>query len=213
MSKDWSKLDAYRKANREARQNTNFNFGSNDYRGNIRVVYNRATDADMVAGRAWYTLAYRTAQNIVGKDGDHKVGAGIIAAFSPQMAWKKNIELAAKCLRTNRFTGHYGANNRKARKIANGIDPLKVLGGDKTLAFYECIATAGQTDAVCIDRHAASVCLGRNVTDQERHNIRRKHYAAYANAYKDVAREVGLLASEVQAITWVTWRREKGIID
>lgn len=192
-------------------ESTDFNFGSNDYEGNIRDCYQRATDADLVAGRAWYTLAYRTALNLTPHD--VRIGAGVIAAFSPQMSWKKNVELAATCLRTGKFVGHYGANNRKAEKIAKGADPLSVLGGDKVRAFYECIVNAGQTDAICIDRHAIAIALGRNATDKERQGLKGKRYKTYADAYRNVAAKVGLLPSELQAVTWVTWRREKGIVD
>jgi hypothetical protein len=191
---------------------TEFSFGANNsYEQNIRMVYGRATDSDIIAGRAWYTLAHRTAGNLTPKD--LHIAAGIIAAFSPQMAWKKNVELAATCIRRNRFTGHYGANNRKARRIANGIEPLKVLGGEKTRAFYQCIESAGNCDAVCVDRHAIAVCLGRNAEESERKNVQRKKYAAYANAYRNVASEIGILPSELQAVCWVCWRREEGITD
>lgn len=187
-----------------------------NYESNIYATYQRATDADIATGLAWYPTAFEIATRIAKTI---EIGAGVIAAFSPQIAWRLNVELAAECIRKRKFRGHYSANNRKARRIFEGADPRKVLGGNKTKAFYECILSAGETDAVCIDRHAIAVCLGRDATELERHKLskesgkQKRKYESFVSAYRTVSKRVGLSPSALQAIVWVTWRREKGITD
>jgi hypothetical protein len=183
---------------------------------NIRAIYYTATDADIATGRTWYGAALEIAERIA--NGNAVIGSGVIAALSPNMGWKPNLELAARCLRTRRFTGHYGACTRKAKRIAKGEHPSNVLNGWKTRAFFQCIVTGGKCSDVCIDRHAIAICHGREATDAERRAPRptkRGHmvYEKYAESYRTVAAEVGLLPSELQAITWVAWRRNKGIVD
>lgn len=186
-------------------------YPTSEYERNISTVYARSTDADITAGRAWYQNAHDTARTIAG---NVETGAGILAAFSPMMEWKRNVELATSAIERNRFTGHiFSANNRKARKIWDGAHPLDVLGGQKVRAFYSNILHAGRTDDVCVDRHAWDVALGKVQTDEERDKNRLppKRYRTVAQAYRNVARKNGLTGSEMQAIVWVTWRREKGI--
>lgn len=217
MEKGWLKPILEQVATLAEGKDTDFSFGENvrtdadRYQENIYACYQRATDADIASGATWYSRACDIAAEI--GSGRVSMAAGVIAAFSPQMSWKKNVEMAATCIRTNRFTGHYGANNRKARKIYKGQEPLSVLGGQKTRAFYLGIVTRGATDAVCIDRHAGAIALGRELTEKERKSINGKRYERYAAAYVAVAKRVGLRATELQAVTWVTWRREKGIVD
>lgn len=186
------------------------------YAVNVRDVLARANESDYCDGLAWYTRARELAAKVA--HGDVSKGAGVIAALSPQMPWNRNIELAEKCCKRKRFAGMGQTHNnaRKARQIWQGKAPLSVLGGNKTRAFYECIVSAGQTEQVCIDRHAIAVCLGRDATQRERSIFRNtgKHrtlYYNYAEAYRIVARENGMKPSTVQAITWLVWRREKGV--
>lgn len=180
---------------------------------NILAVYSRATDADIIAGRLWYRSAREIAQRMI--PDDYCKAAGIIAAFSPQMSWKENISLAAECIRRKRFRGHTGDNVRKAKRIWRGEDPAAVLGGHKVRAFYQCIITGGETQEVCIDRHALAISLGRVATDDELRKFfgRITWKRELVKAYQTAAEHAGILPSELQAITWVAWRREKGITD
>lgn len=178
----------------------------------ILRVYGRATDADIITGRNWYSAAFDTAM-LIGR-GNVERGAGILAAYSPQMTWKQNVELAATAIDTGEFRGHYMANCVKAGRIYSGECPLDVLGGCKVRAFYECIVSAGKTDAVCVDRHGIAIALNVSLDDVQRKRFfKPRPYNIIADAFRAAARSVGMYAAELQAITWVTWRREKGLTD
>lgn len=183
-----------------------------NYESNIRAAYELASDSDVLTGRLWYRSAREIAEQI--GNGDYEKGAGILAALSPQKPWKESVRLAKRGATNGVFTGHYGANCEKAGRIWSGDAPLDVLGGRKVRAFYRNIVGELNAD-VCVDRHALAIALGRDATEQELHRVcnSNKFYDELAAAYKAVAHRVGLEPSELQAITWVCWRRLKGITD
>jgi len=195
----------------------------NRYKTNILAVYNRASDTDLVTGLNWYREAYHIAYGMESNSvalnaGNGTVGAGVIAALSPLLPWKRNLELAAQALREGKASGTFQANCDKADKIIAGADPMKVLWhksdrARKTVAFYESIIAGGITYSVCIDRHAGAICEGRDLTEAERKSLRDGRYRDMETAYQLAAKQVGLYPAQLQAITWVTHRREKGITD
>lgn len=173
-----------------------------------------ATPAEHAAGRDWYADAQRTAARI---GPDIVTGAGVLAALSPQTSWPRNIELAERAFREDGATGQTSDNVSKANRILYGhASPLDVLGGNKVRAFYRAILDPSDPDPVVIDRHAFDVAIGM-VTDNATRGIlsRVGVYELYAAAYREAAHIAGdgLIPSQVQAITWVAWRRLKGIVD
>lgn len=112
----------------------------------------------------------------------------------------------------------YRQNSDKAwRMLTDQPDyqGMKVmLNGQKTISFYECIM--GE-DACCIDGHARNIAyLERvNLTDNKS-GIGKKEYAMLQDAYRMAAKKLRyqnkrLKAYELQAVTWVAWRRIHGI--
>lgn len=189
-----------------------------NYTDNIRAVWLSATDSDIATGASWYARAHAVAER-VGR-GDVEVGAGILAALSPQCSWKDNVRqaLARPASPRGTFRGNTRARILVANAIHRGFKPLDTLKGLKTRGFYLGILTSGETAEVCIDRHAISIALGRMATDKERRldgrcRKDRAQYAAYAAAYVEVSQETGYSPAQLQAITWVAWRRMKGIHD
>lgn len=191
-----------------------------DLANNVQAVWRQATDSDIAAGRDWYANAHRVAHSISRGTEGVEVGAGIIAALSPQCGWKDNVAQARRRPETAR--GRFKSNTRARLKVANAIhrgeEPLRVLLGLKTRSFFAGIVTAGMTDDVCIDRHSIAICLGRTASDAERALDRRvrahrEAYAEYQQAFRTVAAETEYSPAQLQAITWVTWRRLKGITD
>jgi hypothetical protein len=182
------------------------------YKRNILKTWRRVDENDVRDGVNWYPTAHTLAEQI-GK-GDVKKGAGILAAFSPMVAWSLNVEMARNSVETGHFTGHFRANNAKAERIWNGEEPLRVLGGNKVRAFYQCILTAGECDTPVIDRHSIAVALNAFPSDKERSTYARgRWYDIFAKAYREVAAEIGIPVATLQAVTWVRWRREKGMED
>lgn len=182
------------------------------YKRNILKTWRRVTHEDVQEGTQWYPTAHEIARSI--GNGDVKKGAGIIAAFSPMVRWSLNVEMARNAVESGAFVGHFKANNAKALRIWQGEEPLKVLGGNKVRAFYQNIVSAGEWDAPVIDRHSIAVALNTFPNDRQRSLYARgKWYEQFAQAYKEVAAKLGIPVSQLQAITWCRWRREKGMQD
>lgn len=191
---------------------------------NIVNMFWSATDEDMAAGLAWYAMAHSIAAEL--DPDDVRIGAGVIAALSPQLGWSENVRLARKAFADDRASGHTGSNVNKANRILwHYMDPLDVLGGQKVRAFYTAIVEPEHTTAVVIDRHAFDIAVGR-VTDGATRGVlaRVGVYELFADAYREAARRItselgdyygrrAVSPSAVQAVTWLAWRRQKGIVD
>jgi hypothetical protein len=79
------------------------------------------------------------------------------------------------------------------------------LGGLKTRAFYVNILDPNNSDIVTVDTHAIKIA-GIN-----RDSVGVKLYNAIADGYRECAEYVGILPQQIQAITWITYKRELGI--
>jgi hypothetical protein len=175
------------------------------YVGNIINIWNQATEDQIVRGRAWYRTAHDLAELISG--GDVIMGAGVLAALSPQTEWSQNVRRAADAFTDGRPSRHLGDALRKAQRIMNGEDPLLVLPRDsKTWSFYRCIVDPNDHDAVVIDRHAHDVAAGDTYGSRDRGLSNRSRYASVALAYARAASILGESPSTVQAVTWTVWR-------
>lgn len=186
---------------------------------NILTTFFGATDDELARGAGWYSEAHRIALEL--EPDDVRIGAGVIAALSPQTAWGErkgeNIELARRAFADGKATGHTGDSCRKATAIlSHWQDPEDVLGGLKVRNFYAAIVDPHSPTAVCVDRHAFDVAIGR-VTDNGTRTVlaRVGVYELFAEAYREAARQIGggITPAAVQAVTWLAWRREKGIVD
>ena len=181
---------------------------------NVLAVYDRATEDDRIAGLQWYARAMNIACAIA--DGDLAKGAGVIAVLSPRVDWAHNIALAQDCFE-GKFAGHYTACLNKAARIIAGEPAREVVAGkwrraNKTTAFFDCIVSSGQTEAVCVDRHALAVLFGRIPSDDVYRQLFSNvggRYERAARMYRKAAAQVGLYPAQLQAICWCCWRREK----
>ncbi len=177
---------------------------------NVLSVARRASAADIESGISWYNEAHDIAANIspIGT----AAGAGVIAALSPRQGWNRNVMLARDAFVLGSAYGSLGHSIRKANAIIAGADPLDVLGGNKVRAFFDNILWPDHSDMVTIDRHAFDVAYGRSTDDVTRRMLDRKGvYDAVSDMYRAAASDLGITAPQLQAITWTTWRRVKGI--
>ena len=175
------------------------------YVRNIMSVWAIAVEDEVSEGREWYRTAHQTACMLA--DGDAKVGAGLLAALSPQTAWWLNVELACDAFETGTASRHTGDSCSKANKILAGLDPESVLPMErKTGQFYRCIADPSDPEAVCIDRHAYDICVGIPLGDWKRGLSAHGRYKLVAECYREAAHRLNELPSTVQAVTWITWR-------
>lgn len=158
----------------------------------------------------WYKDAHRYAKELADIHSiDVSQAAGIIAALSPMKYWDENKRLAKQFL-IGIETGTYGRLIGKARAIkrSNGSseDILDILNGQKISAFYLNIMYPNKTTTVTVDRHAVEIAL-YNVVDD--HTMTGKQYAFFQNAYIVAAERLNMLPHELQAVTWVAWKRIK----
>jgi hypothetical protein len=177
------------------------------YVSNIITVWGRATDDQMVRGRAWYRTANDLATVLA--EGNTRAGAGVIAALSPQKAWDHNVRLAREAFANGEARGHVRDAVGKAERIMLGEDPLSVLPADsKTWNFFRAIVDPEDAEAVVIDRHAHDVAVGERHGEQDRGLSSKRRYATLALAYRVAAQRLDEIPSTVQAVTWVVWREE-----
>jgi hypothetical protein len=119
-------------------------------------------------------------------------------------AIKKNKEVSAIRLHC------YSQCTQRGYDFLTGWEPEFKTSrkGEKTRNFYHNILNPESPDYVTIDRHAIEVHAGKEVDETLRKKIfdSPRKYNEIANDYKKVAKQVGLLPCQVQAITWYTWR-------
>lgn len=204
---------------------------------NVLRVFRAGMPADVTSGREWYRRAHDAAREVADTylgstdaDAIERV-ACVYAAISPVMPWQRNDQLARRAfhLADNGATfdeivdglGMLKANARKAAAIVLGADPWSVLSGPKVVPFAQRIidAAAGSTgpSSVVIDRHAHDIALGRVTDDVTRsRNLARKGgqrtfamaYVRAAETLRRTGEAPGITPAELQAVTWVVWRRE-----
>lgn len=176
----------------------------------ILDVYHESSREERLAGTQWYSEAYNLAYQLAHTP-DHRPAvtrdmvAGVIAALSPLTPWDRNKELAVRAVTDHKASGTLGNSVKAADRILSGEPVLDVLKSPKVRNFYLCII--GNPRAVCIDRHAFEVWQGKRYKDSERPTVTPKRYREAAEAYQRAADTLELRPSELQAITWLTWRR------
>ncbi len=187
-------------------------------RDRIRAWHALATSAQRAQGKAWYPAAQAFCRDLAERAGITRAqAAGVVAALSPSCYWDLNKRQAeALCLaRTNDIAledvvvSTYGVQARKAYTIlglssgpmVSNISGLLGKTAHKTRAFfYNMLDVVSIT--VTIDRHILAA-LG---FDRRIHTERLHVYERLAQAFRDVAEELGLRAYELQAIVWLTYK-------
>jgi hypothetical protein len=190
-----------------------------------------ASQADILAGLDWYKRAHKLGVRLIHAYDGLTLGqaVGVIAALSPNNKWTRNCTDAEAMIKA----WHLGAdplsvkvctfNKNKAKAaaiLALTADDLEteiiaeILNGRKVVAFYRSIM--GDPDAVCVDGHAYAVWIGERIPTTQTPSIGVKLYADIARAYQLVAKRsyelcgTTLTPTQVQAVTWVTYRRLLG---
>lgn len=193
-------------------------------RNRIQAVLDLATAADYAEGKAWYARALTAAQRLAADYGvTTKTAAAVITALSPRNKWDRNLLDAEKIISVYVSAGAnealnvkvctFTANKKKAIAILksegfHAEDIFYALKGPKMIEFYSCIM--GLND-VCIDGHAYSIWLGERVSLQNVPSIGVKLRREIKEDYIKVAAKNNLASYELQAITWVCWRRLHGV--
>jgi len=198
---------------------------------NISGMLQLASQADILSGLDWYKRAHKLGVRLIHAYDGLTLGqaVGVIAALSPNNKWTRNcVDAEAMIKAWHMGTDPMGVkvctfnpNKAKAAAIlALTADDLEtdtiaeILNGRKVVAFYRSIM--GDPDAVCVDGHAYAVWIGERIPTTQTPSIGVKLYADIARAYQLVAKRsyelcgTTLTPTQVQAVTWVTYRRLLG---
>jgi len=186
---------------------------------------------DRKIGLAWYNNAHSISERIAAELGfSVDQIAGAIAALSPNNKWERNCQDAenlARAIRAGIDTDSvkvctFGSNKLKAIKIlssdVDSAEIVSILRGQKIVAFYLNIARNGDTDCPVIDGHAYNIAHGTVGSLRDVPSITPATFERLQNLYRDAARQVSartgerISAGQMQAITWVSYRRRhKGL--
>lgn len=194
---------------------------------NILFVYKLSTPEEKLEGVLWYARAQTTCLLIAEElDVPLHIVVGVCAALSPNNKWDRNIDNTLDLIRAflngddveTVKVSTYNAMKRKAWSILEEMpdqdEVIKILNGQKIVSFFCNIM--GE-DTCTVDGHAKNIFYGeRHGLTSDKSNIGKKEYATIQEAYVKAANQVmlngrRLKAFEMQAITWVAWRRIHGI--
>lgn len=192
---------------------------------NIKAVYQLASSAERVDGFNWYSHAFQIAEEL--RDRYELPGilqvVGCLTALSPRNKWSRNVVDAEATINAFKIGGEeqalavkcctFGANKRKAvsilaLKLASDTDVKSILSGPKLQEFYNCILGL---DDVCIDGHAWCIHFGGRCSLKDVPKISKKSRKEIKDDYRAAAKDLGIEASALQAITWCAWRRIHGV--
>jgi len=189
---------------------------------NILAIYNLATPDEIEHGVTWYATAYCESLKIA-EDLDIPVHivVGVVAALSPNNKWDRNI-VNARDLCTAYINGDsiesfkvstYGKMKEKAWRIMDEMPDYEatkvLLNGQKIVCFFENIM--GENTCT-VDGHAYNIFHAERQGLTGSISIGKKEYAMIQTAYMHAGLRTSingrtLKAYEMQAITWVVWRR------
>lgn len=178
---------------------------------NITRAFRAASHRDLLDGMDWYSRANTFAHTL---DPDNPSrAAGVIASLSPLTAWPLNVRYSTAVYENTPFRT-LGTNMRSAFDIFNGANPEIRLRGPKVRAFYFTIADPLHPDAVTVDRHAVDIAYGHVTPNNgKERSLSKTEYRRIADMYIRAAKIISseyarvILPHQVQAVTWVYWRR------
>jgi len=190
---------------------------------NILKCYGLSTAQEKCDGLRWYKQAKRDCKQLAErKNVSLRHAVGVVAATSPNLKWEKNVHTAEQVIdgyvqgidheniegcmayKQNRLKGYkVMANPNRSLAI------LKTLNGPKISAFFDNIMGG---DSVTVDGHARNIAYAERVQlKSDKANMGKAEYAKLEQAYRDAAAILNIKACDLQAITWVAWRRMHGI--
>lgn len=185
-----------------------------NYVDNILKVYGQSTPTERKVGRGWYADARREAQSM---GVPPRIGAGVIAALSPNNSWERNKQDARTMVQCYLSGGShydistctYNTMKLKAWHVLTEYptyhtDVAKILKGPKITCFFRNIL--GYDDCT-IDGHAINIANGQLQAITKSPAASKSMYQIYQQAYRDAAKHVGMKSYHLQAITWTTWKR------
>ena len=190
---------------------------------NIIVIYKLAKPSEIKHGLTWYVNANSDCKEIAEKlELPLHIVIGVVSALSPNNKWERNI-INAEDLCTAFINGQdmdsikvstYHKMKQKAWSILQSMpsydETIDILNGKKIVSFFRNIS--GDETDITIDGHARNIYYNdKQGLTTPNTNIKKNEYKDIQKAYTRASKKLGIKAYELQAITWVAWRRIHGI--
>ena len=190
---------------------------------NIIAIYKLANPSEIKHGLTWYVNATKDCKEIAIKyDLPIHIVIGVVSALSPNNKWERNIVNADDLCKAfidgqdmdSIKVSTYHKMKQKAWSILEQMpsydETIKILNGKKIVSFFKNIS--GDESDITIDGHARNIYYNdRQGLTTPNTNIRKLEYLDIQKAYLRASKKLGIKAYELQAITWVVWRRIHGI--
>ena len=194
---------------------------------NIIAIYRLATPEEKRDGVVWYAQALAECNRIaIDYEVPLHIVVGVCAALSPNNKWERNIVNTRDMVHA--YTNGEGIDSfkvstyhtmkQKAWDILEAMpeteaEVIAILKGQKIISFFQNIMGH---DTCTIDGHARNIAYGVREGLTGSISISKKEYATLQAEYVAAGKKVrlngrALKAFEIQAITWVAWRRMHGI--
>jgi hypothetical protein len=184
---------------------------------NLLAITNRITQDDVNAGVHWYAEARQECQLIAGETGlPLEQVVGVVAATSPRTYWGKNIMVARTLI--HRWLKNPSTTPEQLSPLpvtmVQRLKALQILRGrpieatligansNKTRSFYRCILNPAHQTEVCIDSHAYRQATGFS-GKAKKISMTKPQYQEIQDAFRQLAKLVGLTPCQAQAVLWV----------
>jgi len=190
---------------------------------NVIAIYKLANASEIKHGLTWYVNANTDCMRIANTlELPLHIVIGVVSALSPNNKWERNI-VNAEDLCNAFINGQdmdsikvstYHKMKEKAWSILQSMpsydETINILNGKKIVSFFRNIS--GDETDITIDGHARNIYYNdRQGLTTPNTNIKKNEYLDIQKAYLRASKKLGVKAYELQAITWVTWRRIHGI--
>jgi len=190
---------------------------------NIIAIYKLANASEIKHGLTWYVNANTDCMRIANTlELPLHIVVGVVSALSPNNKWERNIVNAEDLCKAfingqdmdSIKVSTYHKMKQKAwyilETMPNYDETITILNGKKIVSFFRNIS--GDETDITIDGHARNIYYNdRQGLTTPNTNIRELEYLDIQKAYLRASKKLGIKAYELQAITWVAWRRIHGI--
>ena len=177
----------------------------------IDKTFKLATEQEIEDGMQWYCEAREFSRDMAKlANKSRQQIAQLISLFSPKKEWGQN----KKEVKSFILEEMYGIKPIKGYFMTKKgmAEAREILHTDyripdhrtKTWSFADNIAD-NESNAITIERHAIKVAYGQESSKEIL--ITAKRYRQARTAYARVAEKYGLKGYELQAITWLTYKR------
>lgn len=185
----------------------------------IEKIFKQANNIEIENGLNWYRSAREDITFIADKYNiSHEIAIAVTSALSPRCIWENNLKDLEKVLLWHNKTKNSIDNRDTLPKVTTYKQNLKkaifilqtgitdVFKTCKTYNFYNNLLNPDDNNFITIDGHSINIYYGKLGIVENKH-FTKKYYNKIANVYRKVSKKHNLLVNQLQAITWLTFKR------